>query len=119
MRGEELGVDALPGRLPGDRLGAVLAELGVAAILAAGSPQAQLGQSNPSSWFTRSSVRADRAVPISDSAYRIDTATPGTPTAEVSGSPILSFSSSATDTSSIFVLQRYLMIHLFSGNAGC
>ena len=63
--------------------------------LTAGSPQAQLGQSNPSAWFTRSRVRSDRAGPISDSAYRIETATPGTPTAAVSGSPIRISSSSS------------------------
>jgi len=56
--------------------------------LTAGSPQAQLGQSNPSAWFTRSRVRIDRVGPISDSAYRIETTTPGTPTAAVSGSSI-------------------------------
>ena len=54
----------------------------------AGSPHAQLGQSNPAAWFTRSRVRIDRTGPISDSAYRIEAATPGTPTAADSGSPI-------------------------------
>lgn len=98
--GEERRVDALPGRLPGDRLGPFSQNSAWLRFLTAGSPQAQLGQSNPSAWFTRSRVRIDRAGPISDSAYRIEATTPGTPTAADSGSPIR-ISSSSTRASLI------------------
>ena len=61
-RGEELGADPAAGGLLGHRLGAVLAELGVRAVV--GSGQAQPGQSKPSAWLTARSVAMLRRTPI-------------------------------------------------------
>ena len=63
VRGEEVRRDPAQRRLLGDRLRAVLAELGGVPVVR-GSGQAQPGQSKPSFWLTRSSVSAVRRTPI-------------------------------------------------------
>ncbi len=75
VRGEELRRRPVLGRLLGDRLRAVLAELGGVPVPGSGSGQAQLMQSKPSAWFSLSSVRAVRRGPMRSSDRFIETAT--------------------------------------------
>ena len=84
--------DPLARRLPGHRLRAVLAELRVACgPRRPGRARRSSGSRNRRPGSSAAASARDRAGPISASAYRIETATPGTPTADVSGSPTRKF----------------------------